>query len=70
MQKHREQSLLDCCTGSVAQYLCTNLLYLYCMAALMEDICRYASESTGTNITCSGTYAVLVDGCLILLEVA
>jgi hypothetical protein len=32
--------------------------------------CRYASESTGTNITCSGTYAVLIDGCLILLEVA
>jgi hypothetical protein len=29
--------------------------------------CRYASESTGTNITCSGTYAVLVlDGCLFL----
>ena len=32
--------------------------------------CRYASESTGTNITCSGTYAVLIDGCLIVLEVA
>jgi hypothetical protein len=33
--------------------------------------CRYASESTGTNITRGGTYAVLIlDGCLILLEVA
>jgi hypothetical protein len=33
--------------------------------------CRYASESTGTNITCSGTYAVLIlDGCFFLLEVA
>jgi hypothetical protein len=32
-----------------------------------KPYCRYASESTGTNITRSGTYAVLVlDGCLFL----
>ena len=31
---------------------------------LRQNLCRYASESTGTNITCSGTYAVLIlDDC-------
>jgi hypothetical protein len=46
------------------------ILFLVFEANLHSNIihnCRYASESTGMNITCSGTYAVLIlDGCLFL----
>jgi hypothetical protein len=43
-----------------------DILYSF---SIDNTYCRYASESTGTNITRSGTYAVLIlDGCLILLR--